>query len=260
MIMWGWIPNLSGDVCNPDDVQEQIAKFDNDREYRYTCDTAGRNITASSRKDREITSNDKIEIAIHNNAGICSLKITETDIEPENIIDRKKLIGSVWEDFRSMLDSCSDEPCLCTAMSLPIESDASDVEMNIAKRFIDTMEAITDTGSYIEIGKRITPKGYRNAMSAAMHMCNISKTNELYFRRFLDICIGKLKNEKIKENEIELRKLMDARFGKAEIVYEDIMRRSESVSKKMSEDIFRYTLYVTLIAAVVSVVATLYAS
>jgi predicted secreted protein len=112
------------------------------------------------------------------------------------------------------------------------------------------METMADGGLYIttewmrgEVQYLKNPKPSRNPsdwktqMAASIDAKNTSKTNDLYFRRFLDI-YGNMFTEK----EIaDFKKEMRARCKKAEIVYEHIMHESEVGYKDLTAEIAKHS-------------------
>jgi len=235
---WGWVPNLSGEVCKTVNVENQITvEGDSRRKYSYRSDDP-RNIKASSKDDGIV-----VMIKIHDDKGICSLKI-EKNVHKLN---ERILITSVWKDFRSLLDSCSNDVCDCSAMDKPVRSSEKDVKKAIAGAFITTMELLTDSPVYTETKRKkwkrvkegIWRKEWEKRLVSAMRLCNVSKTNHVYFKGFLEIYSGCL------EDSGRLEKIMDARYEKAKIVYEDTMRRSELGFKKLSSN---YTLMAISVA------------
>jgi hypothetical protein len=102
---------------------------------------------------------------------------------------------------------------------------------------------------------------WKEQFIAASDICNLSKTNKVYFERFLDIYGNRLKGD-----SASFGKIMDARFEKTKIVYEEIMRRSDFEFKSASERLARkslkgtrITLYVTVVAAIIAASSVLFA-
>ena len=188
-------------------------------------------------------------IKIYDDKGICSLKI-ENNIHNLN---ERILITDVWKDFRSILDSCSNDVCDCSAMDKPVRSSEKDVRTAISGAFIVAMELLTDSPIYTETKRKrwkrvkegIWRKEWEKRLVSAMRLCNVSKTNHVYFKGFLEIYGGCL------EDADRLEKIMDARYEKAKIVYEDTMRRSELGFKKLSSN---YTLMAISVAVATLVV------
>jgi len=171
-----------------------------------------------------------IEIKIHDKKGLCSIGIKEEESDCGNIY-QKTLIASVWKDFRSERDSCSNEVCNCSAMNIPVWSSEENAKQTIANEFIHTLEWLTDTPISIPWKKKSWRRGFwQGRLLAAKNYDNIVKTNRVYLDRFLDIYGENL------ENADNLRHTMDARFEKAEIIYNDAIFRAELESKTRDTD------------------------
>ena len=193
-----------------------------------------------------------VEIIIRGKRGICSLRIIDTIVENEE--ERHVMMVNAWREFRSMLDSCSDEPINCVAMDRPILTEGSCVEQSVVREFIDTMEGISDTGTYIRpISGKL--EYWEQRMKGAIKTYNLTRVNHLYGTRFLDLYAEEL------EDDIDrLRRTMDVRYRKAEVVYENIMSLSEaeykSKSHNVSDRLLKYTicmLFITAAAAVAGI-------
>jgi len=166
----------------------------------YSDSISGNNVT----KD--------IEIKIHDEGGLCSIGIVGERSDHENT-DQVALIASVWKYFRSNLDSCSEGVCDCTAMNAPVWSSKECVERDIAEIFLRTLEWRTD--SPISLRWKGFRLKWRKSWREVERYNGVTKTNSLYMGRFLEIYSARLTGF-----ECELKKTMDARSDKAEIIYD----------------------------------------
>jgi hypothetical protein len=108
---WGWVPNLSGKgkICSPGKISDEIERrIKANYRYTYTYDGESK-ITASGKLG-------KVEINIHDKNGICSLEIIENNAEYD-------IREKVWEEFRTMLDACSNSVCDCSAMNKLVDAE-----------------------------------------------------------------------------------------------------------------------------------------
>ena len=243
---WGWVPNIPGNIfLDLEDVKSEVSEFESEHGYSYLCDDVGNKITVSDKEGN------KAEINIRDKEGICSIHIVEKTTEDVDV-----WVNNVWKEFRTIFDSCSNEVCDCSAMDYPIESNESSVEKSIAEAFVDTMEDITDVVTYVKGAEAKTPKNWEGLMHRAMNMCNISRTNQVYFERFLIIYGEKFTDEE----KTYFTGIMDARCEKAEIVYEHRMRRSELGYKKTSSDIALVSLKRNTVAIIISILTALIAA
>jgi len=266
--MWGWIPNLSGKICSSENLDEQL---NGDKFFKWNG------------SENKITASDKIgtiEIRPRGEGGICRLEMT---VETNDPVVRNVWASKMWKRFRATLDSCSTGICLCTAMDNPVE-DTEHVEASLANAFINTMEIISDSGApsnnlhkfirLTEEKKNTTKKEelenlkkrlkeWQTLFTSASNICNVSKTNKVYFDRFMDIY-----NDELKGARDNFKRIMDARYEKAEIIFEELLRRAEFEYKTLSGGIDReslisirgtlkFTIVAVIIAAGSAVIATL---
>ena len=135
------------------------------------------------------------------------------------------------------MDGCSNTVCDCTAM-VPIYLDLSagqSIFERVSETFIKTIERNTDAGNHI-LGIIIngegskTPEDWETLWDKSTRLHNLSKSNHLYFGRFLNI----YNKEFAPGRAEELSRIMSARCEKARIIYEDNMRKSEHGFKKES--------------------------
>lgn len=87
---------------------------------------------------------------------------------------------SSWEIIRSRMDGMS-EYCRCSAMKSPVSIDGSHASDAIAKRFIASLENITDFDAFVDRMDRNRAAAYQLVEDAA------SRSNILYFDRFIDM-------------------------------------------------------------------------
>ncbi|MCL2148466.1 MAG: hypothetical protein FWH47_03910 [Methanomassiliicoccaceae archaeon] len=229
---WGWVPNISGDVCAPSNVEQVIKKNEGKREFLYEYRSRNKVVVS--------TPWGKVNIDICDDGrGMCSLCIAETEVESDMTTEVR--LQKVWKEFRKMLDSCSDEICDCIAMNQPIWSDATRIEQSIADAFVSMMEEISDAGAYIPINfveGPETPEHWAYRMGEAIKVCNIAKINHLYGVRFMEIYIDKFEVSR----RVAIKKIMDTRRLKAETIYEAVTRLSEVRFKKHSNDVSTLSL------------------
>ncbi|MCL1810781.1 MAG: hypothetical protein FWG41_00955 [Methanomassiliicoccaceae archaeon] len=140
-----------------------------------------------------------------------------------------------------------------------VEADARNVEKKIAQAFIDALENITDAVVYIDgtsQGRQDKPELWENRMKNAIIMCNEAKTNHIYGTRFLEIYEHKFRLEE----RTSLKRIMDVRCQKAEMVYESKIRLAEVDFKRCSERIARKSLSTARRSVIYFVIAAIAAS
>jgi len=257
--IYGWVPNIEGDVCSHEKVKTRIdnaalACAIGDKvtvlnvfcEYSY--DVSGNKITVSN------DSCGTMEIEILRESGLCSLNIIENKLDNDKAT--KIWVEEVWKGFRMMVDGCSGTVCDCTSM-LPIylEPDQSIYE-GIAKAFVEAMEYEADFANHV-VGRIIrdknkkTPDKWESLWGKANTLQNVSKSNQLYFRRFLEF----YKDEFTPERVNELNRKMDAWCDKAKIAYENNMRQSEFGYKKAADRLNRRRFYIAAASLAIAILA-----
>ena len=241
---WGWAPNISGDAYDEHYVKSQIQKSNAaQKRYRFDCTADGPIEVAAPIG--------KVLIKFRDESGICSLAV-EADFAEEQLAEI--LLSNVWKEFRAIMDSCSKEICDCSAMNRPVKADGSNVELSIVNAFIDAMEEMSDTATYIEERKGDQKESLEflaGRMEEAITKCNAAKINHLYGTRFLEIHSSKFS----KDERILFKKIMNARCQKAEIVYEGMMRLSEIQFKKHSAKTTNRSLVVAAVSVFVAMAA-----
>ena len=257
--IYGWVPNIEGNVCNPArvktriddaalacDIDSKISVLNVFCEYAY--DVSGNKITVS---------NDccgTVEIEILHEGGLCSIKIIENILKSDK--GTKVWIEEVWKGFRLMVDGCSGTVCDCTAM-VPVYVDpGQSVYERIAKAFLETIEYEADFANHV-VGRIIRDKNKKTInkweilWGKANNLQNISNSNQLYFRRFLDI----YKDEFTQERIVELNRKMNSWCDKAKIAYENNMRESEFGYKKAADRLNRRRFYIAAASLAIAAAA-----
>jgi len=182
-----------------------------------------------------------IEIKIHDKKGLCSIEIAGEKSDREDVYQRI-LIATVWEEFRSGIDSCSNDVCDCSAMDIPVWSSEKDVKQKIAEEFIRTLEWLTDTPISIKWDEKKAGwarREWKKRLLAAKKYDNITKTNRIYLERFLEIYSKDLNDAD------DLRDTMDARSEKAAMIYEDAIFKAELGFRTLTTN---YTLFAISVA------------
>ena len=259
--IYGWVPNIRGDVCHPAKVKSKIEEavsvcpigegsaLDTFCEYDYVV--SGNKITVSN------DSCGIVEINIINEGGLCSINIIENRIKTE--MGTRVWIGEVWKGFRKMTDGCSDTVCDCTAMNPIYLGPGESLYEKIADVFLETIEHETDFANRI-VGRLIKEKNkktlerWETLWNKSRNLQNISNANRLYFRRFLDIYGEEFSPERVDE----LNMMMDAWCEKARIAYEDNMRESEFGFKKASDKLNRRRYYIAAASLIIAVAAIIW--
>jgi len=221
---WGWIPNTSGDLFSKAYVKEKIEghcesqtkNYDGRFIFTYSFNNGDAwEIVASCGKH-------KAKINFQDERGICSIVI---DAEIENLV----LI--LWNEFRIILDGCSNTPADCSAMK-KLADDGSNIVVSIANCFTDAMERSTDVGIHIG-GKVSVPekriKDWEDRTISSMRVQNIITSNYLYFKRFTQIY-----DEELGLAKVNLEAVMRARYKKAKTVSNYNIRYSEFRFEKHS--------------------------
>ncbi|MCL2317532.1 MAG: hypothetical protein FWC44_00545 [Methanomassiliicoccaceae archaeon] len=246
--IYGWVPNIEGNVCNPAVVKTRIDNADLvcgigskvsilNVLCEYAYDVSGTKVTVSNE------SCGTAEIEILHEGGLCSIKVIENKLNSDK--GTKVWIEEVWKGFRMMVDGCSGTVCDCTSM-VPIYVDpGQSVHERIAKAFLETIEYEADFANHV-VGRIIrdknkkTPNKWEILWGKANNLQNIAHSNQLYFRRFLDI----YKDEFTPERIDELNRKMNAWCDKAKIAYENNMRESEFGYKRASDRLGRNRFYI----------------
>ena len=233
----GWLPNISGNAYDPEYVKKRI---NDSGSYFESAD--GKVVKAS-------VSAGTVEIVICDPNGMCLINV-ETEID-KTAFERIWLSG-IWKEFREIMDSCSKELCDCSAMDRPIRTDASDAEQKMADAFIDTMEEISDSLTYVKDERtgsmKLQIEILTDQMQRLIELYNRAKINHLYGTRFMEMHSAVFGEEK----RASLEKLMDARCRKAEIIYEGKMRRLQVRFEKLAADNARRLLTYAVFTVIVS--------
>ncbi|AIZ57210.1 hypothetical protein Mpt1_c13490 [Candidatus Methanoplasma termitum] len=257
--IYGWVPNIRGNVCNPANIKSKIDEAS--LSYPKRENTSVLNIFCEYEYDisgnKIVVSNDlcgTVEINILHEGGLCSLNITKNKIKNDK--GTKVWIAEVWRGFREMIDGCSDTVCDCTAMVPIYLNPGESLYEKIAEVFIETIEHETDFANRI-VGRIIrekntkTTSGWETLWNKSRNLQNVSNANQLYFRRFLDI----YRNEFTPQRVDELNRMMNAWCDKAKIAYDDNMRESEFGFKKASDRLNRRRFYIAAASLIIAVLA-----
>jgi len=211
---WGWIPNTSGDLFSKVYVREKIESHSSAQTKNHSDSFT---IMYSLDKDDawEIEASFegcKAKISLKDERGICSIAIDE---KMENIA------VIIWNDFRKILDGCSNTPVDCTAMKKLVD-DGSNIEASIANCFIDAMENSSDAGIHIVGSTAKKLKDWEGRTIVSMNLQTIIKSNHLYFERFVQMY-----EIELGEKKTNLEAVMGARYKKAKTVSKNNLRHSE---------------------------------
>ncbi|MDR0778711.1 MAG: hypothetical protein LBE48_04665 [Methanomassiliicoccaceae archaeon] len=261
----GWVPNIGGRACSPDKVGSKIRVINTEcrNEYVFSFDH-DRSVTKITARH---ASRGTVEINILDDGGVCSLCIKHAKISVNADVERV-WIGEVWKEFRRILDGCSNTVADCTAMfpicvdpfpDLPSrDAPPPSIHKEIAVKFIETIERDTDAGNHIiypiiNNAKIKTLEDWKSLWDKSKELYNRTRSNRLYFERFMEIYWVVF----VPEEADNLHKMMDARYEKASIIYDDSMRKTEFGYKKVADEIGRRRFYVACASLVLAAMAFL---
>lgn len=170
-----WIPNISGTVSEPCRLAARL-----DGMERFPAASAPCHLVHCAGRTVSVSADDgvRLDFEFSDDRGICLVyDRSETDLSAS---DREIRCRSSWEIIRSCMDGTS-EYCRCPAMRRPVPIDGSCATDAIAKRFISSLESVSDLGAYIDSGDGAEAASSQLAEDAA------SRSNILYFDRFVDM-------------------------------------------------------------------------
>lgn len=177
-----WIPNISGMVSEPGRLAARLDGLvcSDASSPHYAVGCVGRIVSVS------VDSRARLDFEFSDDRGICHVyDRSETVLAPS---EREVCCRSVWEIIRSRMDGTS-EYCRCSAMMSPVPIDGSHAPDAIAKRFIASLESITDFDAFVDRRDRNRAAVYQLAEDAA------SRSNILYFDRFVDMFRGDMEGD-----------------------------------------------------------------
>ena len=255
-VKWGWVPNTLGDSLTKEYIKEKIDEFNASHSPAGTGDPLNGYHMAPRSKTRDdwvfkysFVDGDAwnikascdwgtSQIAVRDNGGICSITMGDgMDLYEDKL----------WNEFRKILDGCSDTPADCTAMKKLVAVNEKSIEESIAYAFIDAMEKSSDSGNHVFRKNPAKVLGWARQTDASMRACNIPLSNQLYFERFLQIY-----DEQLHAAKTKLEMVMKVRYEKARVVTDYNVRDSEFRFKKCS---LMYTRISWIIASIAIIVA-----
>jgi hypothetical protein len=206
---WGWIPNISGETSSLDSIKEikdNINRTNDKKEgpFQFLYADSGKIIASSDWT---------VEIEFHGESGLCKLDIEHSYAEYDLEYDIRE---RVWSEFRRMLDSNSGTKADCSAMDRLVIANKDNVKSMITKKFIDTMESISDRGiDLIEKFENPNFFGWEELYTWALDLECITESNHIYFMRFLDMHDEKRSHIEKNDDTAAAKKIMNARYRKA---------------------------------------------
>jgi len=227
--LWGWIPNISGSSYDEVHTQSQLDKA-GDCRFRYY----------SSESMIEISDpHGRIKVTFQDPGGLCTL-VTETELEGYH---EGVWIRGLWKELRGILDSCSSYNCNCSAMIKPVMAGSHNAHEMIAKRFIDTMEHMSDNFTYMTKDFKgfsaLSPDEKIDLLRTATERVNVMSSeaaiNHAYGVRFIEIYAHRFDDDR---RVAELKSVMHARLEKVNALCDkrkndsDLEFQKESIRKQ----------------------------
>lgn len=170
-----WIPNISGTVSEPCRLEARLDGLESASlvsALHHVIRCTGHLVSVS------VGDRIRLDFEFSDDRGICLVyDRSETGLAPS---EREIQCRSSREIIRSRMDGTS-EYCRCPAMKRPVPIDGSRATDALVKRFISSLESITDFDAFVDRRDSNRAAVYQLAEDAA------SRSNILYFDRFIDM-------------------------------------------------------------------------
>ncbi len=239
MKLWGWVPNLSGNVLDPRIIGSRLeseGRFGTERfRFEYMESDSGRYVRVSVPP----MGDEMLRITLIDVSGLCCIEIPDDD---ECMITA----NAVWKDFRTSVDGCKDMIYDCTAMDrLVLNTD--DPVRAITRRFIDAFEIESDFSAHV-----VAYGEYRGDNPDMPTYITRSRyeSNRLYFDAFMDMyseCLDADERERIIHEA-------DRRIRKNNIISDYLDRRYQRYYNRIS---YRVSIVAVLVALAVGLFGVL---
>ena len=243
-----WIPNLSGEVSGKKRLQACIDNYSSDT-YNLILNE-GRIILKMKNPPHPSFLDFEFVVTIPDDdcKGICHIGCN-LDATPLNIF----LANEAWKEFRSILDGCYGTVYNCTGMDEPfnkfhkkqknyLHETSDDDYMDVANRFIQSVEQSSDTMNYL--WKKLQTTKNKNHEKIAHESLAKAESNKLYFDSFVNLYSNHFETDWLENKKRE----MELRINKAKIAY-------STIYKERRNEYEHSTTLIALIALGISVAA-----